>query len=488
MMRHKYKALSSVWAILMVYSMISMGNIGPFPGGSSGGGGSGSVTSVGLADGSSTPIYGITGSPVTTSGTLTFSLGTQGANKVFSGPTSGGAAQPTFRSLVSADLPAGIPSGSGTINLIPVWTTTGSVLGNSSWQQGTIGEFQWTKFSTQPGTAASPLVNLEATGTSGIGMYTNTTGDLLTSVGGLAATRIDGNNTLYLYKSGSSSIAATFSGSTANEVSLRPLGGSTGTLNNLHFKSQDTGAAEIRFTMGTALADWYLIDQTSPSDPNFRNEGVIENPLVIINAWDSYGYGIGPKTDRLNALTVNQQPDKSNIGGTTTANATGSIVGSSTQFINDFGIYDRVSLSSAASTYCYITTITDNTNMTVDDGHGGACTLGNGTSQTLNRKQAIFAAENSSRKEFFIIDDIGRIWLDAQTNGLTGRATCNATTEVTVNNTKVTTSTNIFLTYQSGAPTGVSYVSSRVAGTSFGFKCGAADTTSVISYLLVEPI
>jgi hypothetical protein len=72
----------------------------------SGGGGSGTVTSVGLADTSATPIYGISGSPVTTSGTLDFALLTQSAGKVFAGPATGSAAQPTFRSLVATDIPA----------------------------------------------------------------------------------------------------------------------------------------------------------------------------------------------------------------------------------------------------------------------------------------------------------------------------------------------------------------------------------------------
>lgn len=75
-----------------------------------GGGGSGTVTSVALADGSSTAIYTITGSPVIAAGTLTFSLKTQAANLVLAGPTTGAAAQPTFRSLVVADLPTGIPN------------------------------------------------------------------------------------------------------------------------------------------------------------------------------------------------------------------------------------------------------------------------------------------------------------------------------------------------------------------------------------------
>lgn len=77
---------------------------------------SGTVTSVALADGSTSPIYSISGSPVTSSGTLTFTLGTQAANKVFAGPTTGAAAQPTFRSLVAADLPGTTVLSIGTID------------------------------------------------------------------------------------------------------------------------------------------------------------------------------------------------------------------------------------------------------------------------------------------------------------------------------------------------------------------------------------
>ena len=69
---------------------------------SGGGGGSGTVTSVGL---SLPPFITVTGSPVSTSGTLTGTLATQTANTHFAGPTSGSAAAPTFRALVPADLP-----------------------------------------------------------------------------------------------------------------------------------------------------------------------------------------------------------------------------------------------------------------------------------------------------------------------------------------------------------------------------------------------
>jgi len=90
--------------------------------------GSGTVTSVGLATGAgaSDVLYTITGSPVTTSGTITETLRTQTANLVFAGPTTGAAASPTFRALVTADMPAG----TGTVTsfsagtLSPLFTTS----------------------------------------------------------------------------------------------------------------------------------------------------------------------------------------------------------------------------------------------------------------------------------------------------------------------------------------------------------------------------
>ena len=63
---------------------------------------SGTVTSVGLA---APTQFTVSGSPVTTSGTLAFAWNTQTANFVLVGPTAGAAAAPTFRALVTADIP-----------------------------------------------------------------------------------------------------------------------------------------------------------------------------------------------------------------------------------------------------------------------------------------------------------------------------------------------------------------------------------------------
>lgn len=60
------------------------------------------VTSVGL---SLPNIFSVSGSPVTTTGTLTASLSNQNPNIVFAGPESGSAGTPSFRSLVPADIP-----------------------------------------------------------------------------------------------------------------------------------------------------------------------------------------------------------------------------------------------------------------------------------------------------------------------------------------------------------------------------------------------
>jgi hypothetical protein len=129
----------------------------PLPTG--GGGGSGTVTSVGLADTSTIPIYTITNSPVTTSGTLDLTLIAQNANLIFAGPTSGSPAQPAFRSLVVADLPSLIPlsllasqanntvvgntSGSSAspiaLALGTLTEVTSSVLTLSGWAHATIG-------------------------------------------------------------------------------------------------------------------------------------------------------------------------------------------------------------------------------------------------------------------------------------------------------------------------------------------------------------
>lgn len=102
-----------------------------------GSGGIGTVTSVALA--LPAGVFTVSGSPVTSSGTLTGSFNTQSANSVFAGPTTGAASAPTFRALVSADIPAinlAASGNGGVTGILPV--ANGGTNNSSSYTAGSI--------------------------------------------------------------------------------------------------------------------------------------------------------------------------------------------------------------------------------------------------------------------------------------------------------------------------------------------------------------
>lgn len=70
--------------------------------------------------------FSLTGSPITTSGTLAITKATQVANQVYAGPTSGGAAQPTFRALVAADIAPIVTYKLESVNTTPASNSAGT--------------------------------------------------------------------------------------------------------------------------------------------------------------------------------------------------------------------------------------------------------------------------------------------------------------------------------------------------------------------------
>jgi hypothetical protein len=100
----------------------------------------GTVTSVGLSMPSQ---FGVTNSPVTGTGTLTVAWNTVTANYGLFGPTSGGAAVPTFRALVSDDIPAlatsKITSGTFAGSIIGSGTVPAAYLGLATGDAGSGG-------------------------------------------------------------------------------------------------------------------------------------------------------------------------------------------------------------------------------------------------------------------------------------------------------------------------------------------------------------
>ena len=96
--------------------------------------GTGTVTSVALTAPSQ---FTVTGTPITSSGTLAIAWNTQTANTVLAGPASGGAALPTYRALVAADISGLVTPGGSTTQV--QYNNAGAFAGaaNFAWANAT---------------------------------------------------------------------------------------------------------------------------------------------------------------------------------------------------------------------------------------------------------------------------------------------------------------------------------------------------------------
>lgn len=95
------------------------------------GAGLGTVTSVGL---SLPNIFTVSGSPVTTTGSLTAALASQSQNLIFASPD-GTSGQPTFRSILNADLPT-VSIAKGGLGLTTVATNNQVIASNGTGYEG----------------------------------------------------------------------------------------------------------------------------------------------------------------------------------------------------------------------------------------------------------------------------------------------------------------------------------------------------------------
>lgn len=126
--------------------------------------GAGTVTSVAMTLPS---FLSVSGSPITTSGTLAVTLANQNANLVFAGPGSGSAATPTFRALVALDIPnldaAKITSGTIATARLGSGTANSSTFlrGDQTWATGTS-SVAFNNITSGTNTSASMIVDTTA--------------------------------------------------------------------------------------------------------------------------------------------------------------------------------------------------------------------------------------------------------------------------------------------------------------------------------------
>lgn len=89
--------------------------------------------------------------------------------------------------------------------------------------------------------------------------------------------------------------------------------------------------------------------------------------------------------------------------GTTTVNSAQAVVGTGTKFLSEVGIGDLLSVSSDSGNFATVLTITDDTHLSVAFG------LGNGTTQTINVKKALYRIDDASGNTQFVINSSGQV-------------------------------------------------------------------------------
>ena len=227
------------------------------------GAGVGTVTSVGL---SLPNIFTVSGSPVISSGSLTATLASQTANRVFASPN-GTSGQPTFRSLVSGDINFAIPVIRGGTGLTSLITNNYILASNGTGYEGRL---------VTVGTGLTLT-----TGTGSMAFALDLASISLTSLGGVLGPTSGGTN------QSSYTLGDTIYASATNTLSKLPIG-TSGQVLTVSAGGVPTWAAAVGTGVSSLNGETGAITlQSSTSDITFTvpSTGVIN--LAIATATGS---------------------------------------------------------------------------------------------------------------------------------------------------------------------------------------------------------
>lgn len=174
----------------------------------------------------------VSGSPLTSSGTITLSFGNQSGRVVLAAPANGSSGAPTFRALVSADI-SDLSAGSGTVNSVSVVTANGV--------SGTVAT-----------ATTTPAITIT------LGAITPTT------VNGLTITTTTGTLTITNGKTLSVSNTLTFTGTDASSVAFGTGGTVVYTSNTLAVHAATT-SAQLAGIISDETGSGSLVFATSPT-------------------------------------------------------------------------------------------------------------------------------------------------------------------------------------------------------------------------------
>jgi hypothetical protein len=241
---------------------------------------SGSVTSVALS--APTAVFDVSGSPVTTSGTLALSFDTQSANTIFAGPTTGAAAAPTFRSLVAADIPySAVCSGASDTQVL--FNNAGACDGFGAWSGGTLavgGAITGTTLDT--GQGANELFDMDQNVlTTSSPTFVALT---ITTAGTISATGGGGTDILFTPADDVVIVGNAFT-ITNNEGTTHNLTTSTGTLVNFRTISDYTETTPAT----PVVANYMSVTQRGGTNANGLEVDIFADDLNMTETAWSYG-------------------------------------------------------------------------------------------------------------------------------------------------------------------------------------------------------